>query len=436
LEHFLSTDSVDCPKCTTTFKPGLLNISEETLRADIAELEVVKTKGEAKLLEIQFVNEQAAAEYEMASTIRELAMSYSKDPVLTQMFAHLHAEDAFNGNRGKFGGIVSWFVNELADAIDISKEHTKWMNKSAQLKEVTASTDINFDELLEDIRGAEKICEFQQHTLDEHRTNHEVLTAKRAQMVELDRLEKDYAMLIDNAKEQEVSWLLNEYKDALSSKRQEVFDNYSMANTRFNEMDEEYRRLVAIEVEVEELHKRQDTANKLVRAMSPEKGLLRKYFYRAIARITDMMNKHIGTIWEYLLEVHPCNIDEGDMDYKFPFVCGTNDEAAPDVRCGSAAQKEIFNLVFRLTAHKALGLEGFPIILDEPGHTFDEGHRNRLVDFIKALLDVNQHSQAVIVSHNSDVHSRLNSADFVVLDEDGVTPPAIYNEWVKIITRG
>ena len=124
------------------------------------------------------------------------------------------------------------------------------------------------------------------------------------------------------------------------------------------------------------------------------------------------------------------------MDYKFPFVCGTNDEPAPDVRSGSAAQREIFNLVFRLTAHKALGLDGFPIILDEPGHTFDEGHRNRLVDFIKALLDVNQHSQAIIVSHNADVHSRLNTADFVVLDEDGVTPPAIYNEWVKITTRG
>ncbi len=436
LEHFLSTDSVDCPKCTATFKPGLLNISEESLRADIVELEAVKAKGEEKLLEIQFTNEHAAAEYEMAATIRELAMSYSKDPVLAQMFSHLHAEDAFNGNRGKFGGIVSWFVDELSVAIDISKEHTKWLEKAAQLKEVTASTDINFEELLSDIHNAEKICEFQQNTLDEHRTSHDILNARRAQMVELDRLEKDYVMLMDDAKEQEVSWLLNEYKDALTNKRQDVFDNYSMANTRFNEMDEEYRRLIAIEKEVDDLQKRQDTATKLVRAMSPEKGLLRKYFYRAIARITDMMNKHIGTIWEYMLEVHPCNIDEGDMDYKFPFVCGTNDEPAPDVRSGSAAQKEIFNLVFRLTAHKALGLEGFPIILDEPGHTFDEGHRNRLVDFIKALLDVNQHSQAVIVSHNSDVHSRLNTADFVVLDEDGVTPPAIYNEWVKIITRG
>lgn len=436
LDHFLSTDSVDCPKCNVNFKPGLLNISEESLRSDIAELETVKTKGEKKLLEAQFVNEQAVSEYELASTIRELAMSYSKDPVLTLLFAHLHAEDAFNGNRGKFGGIVSWFVNELTDAIDISKEHSKWVDKAAQLKEVTASTDINFDELLEDIRSAENVCEFQQRTLDEHRTNHDMLNSKRAQMLELDRLEKDYAMLMDNAKEQEVSWLLNEYKDALTKKRQVVFDNYSLANTRFNEMDEEYRRLVAIEKDVEELQKRQDVATKLVRAMSPEKGLLRKYFYRAIARITDMMNKHIGTIWEYLLEVHPCNIDEGDMDYKFPFVCGTNDEPAPDVRSGSAAQREIFNLVFRLTAHKALGLDGFPIILDEPGHTFDEGHRNRLVDFIKALLDVNQHSQAIIVSHNADVHSRLNTADFVVLDEDGVTPPAIYNEWVKITTRG
>lgn len=436
LEHFLSTESVDCPKCKENFKPGLLNVDEKTLRADIDELEKVKLRGEEKLKTIQLENDQTAIEFELASKIREFGLAYSKDPVLALMFSHLHSEDAFNNNRGKFGGIVSWFVTELERAIEVSREYQKWEAKSAQLKEVTASSDINLDELLEDIRSAERVCDFQQNTLDEHNKSLEQLKSQRSRIVELASLESDYNMLLDKAKTQESVWLMNEYRDALTAKRQETFDNYSMANHRFNEMDEEYRRLQAIEEDVEKLQLQHDTAVKLVRAMSPEKGLLRKYFYRAIARITDMMNKHINTIWEYPLDVHPCNIEEGDMDYKFPFTCGTNDEPAPDVKSGSAAQREIFNLVFRLTAFKALGLEGFPIVLDEPGHTFDEGHRNRLVDFIKALLDVNQHSQAFIVSHNSDVHSRLNSADFVVLDEDGVTPPAIYNERVKIITRG
>ncbi len=436
LEHFLATDNVDCPKCKTVFKPGLLDVSEETLRKDIDELNAVKKKGEARLLELQMSYEQTKAEFDLSNKIRELGLSYSKDPVLKLMFTHLHGEDAFNGNRGKFGGIVNWFVKELDDAIDVSKEHTKWVEKSEKLKEVTAGSEINFEELLQDIAECEKLCEFQQNSLDEHSANYKGLTARRAQLIELNRLEQEHTKLITDATEQEVSWMMNEYKDMLSTKRQEVFDNYSLANTRFNEMDEEYRRLTAIEEEVAGLQKRHETTTKLVRAMSPEKGLLRKYFYRAIARITDMMNKHIGTIWEYPLDVYPCNIEEGDMDYKFPFHCGTNDEPAPDVKHGSAAQREIFNLVFRLTAYKALGLEGFPIVLDEPGHTFDEGHRARLVDFIKALLDAGHFSQAIVVSHNSDVHSRMNTADFVVLDEDGVTPPPIYNEWVKIISRG
>lgn len=436
LEHFLSTESVDCPKCNEHFKPGLLNVDEATLRADIEELNKVKARGEEKLKDVMKENDALACEYELASKIREFGLAYSKDPVLALMFNYLHAEDAFNNNRGKFGGIVSWFVSELERAIEISREHAKWLSKSEQLKEVTASTDINFDELIEDIRAAERVCNFQKDTLDEHIANHKQLSEQRQQILSLASLEADYKMLMEKAQKEESVWLMNEYRDMLTAKRQEVFDNYSMANSRFNEMDEEYRRLTAIEEDVDKLQRQHDTAVKLVRAMSPEKGLLRKYFYRAIVRITDMMNKHINTIWEYPLEVQPCDIDEGDMDYKFPFMCGTNDEPAPDVRNGSAAQREIFNLVFRLTAYKALGLEGYPIALDEPGHAFDEGHRNRLVDFIKALLDVSQHSQAIIVSHNSDVHSRLNSADFVVLNEDGVTPPAIYNEWVKIVTRG
>ena len=436
LEHFLSVDDVDCPKCTTRFKPGLESLDVGAARSEINDLETIRNKGEAFLLKIKTEASDVHLNLGHVSKVRAIVIEYSKNPILSIMFEHLHSEDALYINRGKFGGIVSWFVKELTDSMEVYVEWDKLETKRSQLADIKAESNIDDSCLDDDIVHVEKVTLFQQDALSLAESTLKTLESQRKNVIEMGVLTDRFNILVARVNTEESVWMTNEYRDLLTTHRKELFDSYSIANSRFNEMDEEYRRLQAIEEDVDSLQRRQAVTTLLVRAMSPEKGLLRKHFYKAIARITDMMNKHIDAVWQYHLKVLPCNIDDNDLDYKFPFMVGDNDEPADDVKCGSAAQREIFNLVFRLTAYRALGLEGFPLILDEPGHTFDEGHRDELVDFIKRLLGSSEHSQAFIVSHNSDVHSRLSGADFVVISEDGVTPPAVYNEYTKIIMRG
>ncbi|ENZ4827606.1 hypothetical protein ACGLDM_004691, partial [Salmonella enterica subsp. enterica serovar Braenderup] len=160
--------------------------------------------------------------------------------------------------------------------------------------------------------------------------------------------------------------------------------------------------------------------------------LLRRYFYAAITRIMDLMNRYIEMVWAYPMQVIPCDLTDGDLDYTFPVRLKDHEELVPDVKKGSKAQRIIFNMMFRLTAYKALGLQNYPLLLDEPSEGMDEEHKNRLVNFIKSLALSGEFSQLLVVSHEAEVHSKLNEATYCVVEPEGVTLPPVYNEGVII----
>lgn len=93
---------------------------------------------------------------------------------------------------------------------------------------------------------------------------------------------------------------------------------------------------------------------------------------------------------------------------------------------------KLFDLVFRMMAYKALNLVKYPLLLDEPGSGFDEHHRVRFIDYVRQTINDGEFSQLGLISHYGSVHSRLNKASFIVVDPEGITLPATYNEDVKI----
>ena len=174
----------------------------------------------------------------------------------------------------------------------------------------------------------------------------------------------------------------------------------------------------------------------MITAWSPEKGVLKKYIYNSIVRITEMMNRYIGAVWQYPMNVLPCDVSEGDLDYTFPYTLKNNPDPVVDVIKGSKAQKNIFNLSYRLTAYKGLNLRQYPLLLDEPSEGMDEEHKQALVAFIKMLAESGEFSQVIVVSHEPEVHSKLNEATYCVVEPTGVTLPPVYNVGVKIKYAG
>ena len=71
------------------------------------------------------------------------------------------------------------------------------------------------------------------------------------------------------------------------------------------------------------------------------------------------------------------------------------------------------------------------MLLDETGRTFDAVHRNRLMGYIKLLVETGQASQLFLVNHFASFSGGFTNAEFCVLDDQNVSLPSTYNEHVS-----
>jgi ABC-type molybdenum transport system ATPase subunit/photorepair protein PhrA len=86
-----------------------------------------------------------------------------------------------------------------------------------------------------------------------------------------------------------------------------------------------------------------------------------------------------------------------------------------------------------LVVYKFLGLEGYPLYLDELGRTFDEVHRLNLTLALKDLMDDETYSQVFFISHSFESQNSYPNSQIAVIDDSHVSLKRAYNEHVIII---
>lgn len=430
--HFLDTQEVNCPKCSFTFRPGV-NDSLENIDAEIAKQNQWIREIDVALETHMTTRPEIEEDVNAKRKIRDVIMTYSRDPIVALFFKTVQDEDAFVVNRHKLPSLISHFIDEVKEGISY-RTYVEQLNKAQKEWEEATRAVGNVDAALEAkvkrLRGI----------LDEESVK---LTTARAGLNaaqnEYGRQQSLYALADVVLRgwegiEQDIETSCNnEAVRYLIQQRENKLDAYATARDRFRVMESELAVLTGLEAELTDLKMRQFNNRQMITAFSPEKGVLSRYIYNSVVRITDLMNKYIGAVWNYPMQVLPCDVTEGDMDYTFPYVLNNQPEQVPDVCKGSKAQKSIFNLAYRLTAYKALNLHGYPLLLDEPSEGMDEEHRHALVGFIKMLINSGEFSQVIVVSHDADVHSKLNEAAYCVIEPTGVTLPPVYNTGVKIV---
>ena len=186
--------------------------------------------------------------------------------------------------------------------------------------------------------------------------------------------------------------------------------------------------LRVLEGEVENAREVQSDLNLLIKALSPNGGLLGRYLMGFMQGVTTLVNAYISEIWTYKMEVLPSKVEKDELDYNFPLSISDGSVMAPDISRGSDSQLEMVDFSFTQAMRKFLKLEHFPLFLDEFGRTFDEQHRDNLIPFIARLIENGQHQQIFFISHYISTHGAFNQAEFMVLDPTNVTVPEIYNK--------
>lgn len=436
LKHFDDTELVACPQCSHSFKPGVVGSREEIV-AKINEHEAWLHTTQEKLVRFQIELDDLRGEVTALEEMRELLLAYSSAPAWMPLLKSIYNEDLINGNRNRYGLIVGRWPIELDEALVYRGELQRNGKLKAEWETAAAQAGSVDGGLMAKLDAARAALDEATLKLDAARCDAREAEALLSSTVRYRNaciaLEKLYE---EGLKPAAVATVYHAAFDRVAEAKQTLLDTYSECRSRWNAMESRIKTLEGLEREHAEQLERKQTIGKMLDAWSPERGVLRKYFYNAIVRITDMMNRHIRNAWSYPMHVLPCDIDGGDMDYSFPYQLKDLPEPVADVGKCSDGQAKMFNLAFRLTAYKALGLEHYPLLLDEPEAGLDEVNRGKLVDFIKRLSDSGNVSQLIVISHNSDVHSKLNNASYCVIEPEGVTLPEKYNDSIRIIYEG
>jgi hypothetical protein len=429
LSRLKACDTVVCPKCEHDFKPGVDETEGEKLETYLAQ--VREAMGETDLLirrEEEYI--EAAKEYRgHVHAFTQMTREYSDfTPIwdyvtehqlmfrtpsaikmdLTHWFAKMKQYVLLHQYQADAERLVKRLanLNEIdRDAVAYNRNRCSLLEHEVQAKYYEQTT---MTEYLQQITRGE---------VDIRRQNNEINSIIQGYQSWRERAMKHTEWLLDKAYEAEI----NDIQVKLAQ------GTHSLAVLTQREMT-----LRVLEGEVENAREVQGDLNLLIKALSPNGGLLGKYLMGFMQGVTTLVNAYISEIWTYKMEVLPSKVEKDELDYNFPLSISDGAVVAPDISRGSDSQLEMVDFSFMQAMRKFLHLDHMPLFLDEFGRTFDEQHRDNLIPFIMRLIENGVHQQIFYISHYVSTHGAFNQAEFMVLDPTNVTVPEHFNKNVQI----
>ena len=212
----------------------------------------------------------------------------------------------------------------------------------------------------------------------------------------------------------------------------ELRKELNMLDMKLNEVKIIKAKLLDHNSVLEEQKARQEAISKLMQALSPTEGLIASSISNYLSNFTDHMNYIIEKAWNYNMQILPASLTpDKDLDYKFPV--RTDNDDMPDVSMTSTGMQEIINLAFKLMSMARLGLQDYPLILDEFGKAMDDVHRQKAFSVIDSSV-TSKSEQIFIVSHYEESYGRFSNADLIVLSDNNLdlSNDRVYNSTIKI----
>lgn len=432
LKEVAHVHDVTCGNCNHRFKPGITekDIDDKKRYGESIINKLTEIRNE--LEESNNIIERYAKLLHVYENTNMVMKHHGTNPATNILFKYLISEQAFTFNTSKYALLVPQFLDELTLAQMVKSRTVKVteLKRQLELAEATQAEDLSMlqlkrSEIEQSITNILTGIQYHQGLLKALYTYNANIDRSMLQENTLNELFTSYSNMMGQS-------IINIKIEEMREHRNLLWDLLVTAKDRYDNMERERTKLNNLEDMLSSTQVKVDNLNAIVKALSPEEGLLAKYLYKCISRVTDLMTNCVGRIWGYEMKVLPCDIEDGDLDYKFPFWTRDESKRNSDVSHGSKGQREVIDFVFALSAYKALKLNQYPLFMDELSSAFDEGHKDHLIDFIKELIAGGQHSQVIMVSHDAASYGKLVNADYVVIDPEGITCTQEYNKYVTI----
>lgn len=424
---------LQCPKCShhfsITFDPAKLAQAQQAVAQKQSEIETQR----AHLQSLQAKSAEMQAYFQ---TYRLAVTTFKAAPGMEPLLNFLIQEEVIQNQPDQVTTMIRKYKDDNARRVAIQRNEER-IAAARTLLEQTEGQDMSATDIQARRDRAERQvseCEQRKRALvleiDSTDKHLRVLSSLQDMATQLKTLETNVHQLteeaVENVRRIEYGNLLREMHSLLSTKE-----------TALQASDRQLSVINHITEQIHELTDQIELFKILVKELSPTEGLIAEGIFSFMRKFVGDMNRLIKLVWTYPLEVRPCALEkEGSLtlNYKFPIMVDKATSTRKDVSEGSSAMIEIFNLVFRLAAMKAMGLGKFPLVLDEFGRGFDALHRQSIVPLLGTLIDLDQVDQIFMISHEFSQYTSLGRSEICVLHAANIVlpPGVVFNKHVTM----
>ena len=409
-------ESVTCNKCSNVFNPYYTIEKEQEMILSIEKNKSLLTEALNKL---KGLNETNSKYLNKQNLISEFYSLFSNSSVLNNFITSIISNFNIQTSSMQILKELEFEYNILEDKfVKISnlelesKKIKEELDKIKLFTNLRKDNNLDYDKLNNEISENNiKSAKLKQYLND---LNNDKNTKQNIKLLTLKYISllKSQEESLNNEIKREKNKLL---EDIISECRSIKFD----LEDKIKKSDLLEDRLKILEKDIKELENKSRLLKSAIEALSPSGGLIADSILSFIKNLVTDMNYIINSIWSYDLEIKACDLENGDLDYKFPVVSDSRG-FTEDVGLTSSSMKEVIDLAFKIVAMKYSSMEDYPLFLDEFGRTMDMSHRVRAYSAIDNVSS-GIFSQVFIVSHFSGVYNRFSDSDTIVLDSKNIS---------------
>ena len=428
IQHMKQARELECPKCNYIWRPG---VSENELKESLVQQETISNLIDSKDREYKGYVEKLEAYQQYVRNLNRLQAIMESYPRCSALWERVKRDKHYDTS-----------PLQIMHTYDTFKDYVMMLKDQQALDDEIALIDASIKKCHEskglDGLEVEKRVEELERRLDDvikaiSKTSDEIARLQTGKG-EFDRYFKDTGVVSDALVDLESlrdQLIESQRQSVIGSVLQERQQTLSVLSSTLNQKVTLEQMIAELRESQAQLETETQGWQDLQHMLSPATGIIADQMTGFIKCLLDQMNTIIAKVWHHRLVVLPCANQSGTLDYKFPFVVGEDDKRVGDVGLGSEGQMEMIDFAFMVTVMHFMDLHEYPMLLDETGRTFDAVHRNRLMGYIKLLVETGQASQLFLVNHFASFSGGFTNAEFCVLDDQNVSLPSTYNEHVS-----
>lgn len=424
---------LQCPGCHHKFS---LNYSESSHKRLEHEIEQIQKQLET---EVTPAIEQSEVYLQQFNNYVQLYRQYSQCvaswPILNPYWSWLNTQQVLTNQPSNGLFYLSQIEKDLVSQVRIEEIDKQYQDKHQLLISLRDVGGTDLKSLLEQNHELDEILATETNALRQlsHRKTQAQQDLQR--LAQIKTLSDKVINLIKSKRECNKEQIETLRRTELNAAIRQLHSDLASREHVLSTLKQQKNIVEHVVEQIADLEKEEQALSILVKQLSPTEGLIAEGLFGFIRNFIHQMNVFIQKVWTYPLTIQSCSVDENanlDLDYRFPLVVQSATNAVPDVSKGSVGMKEIVNLAYRLTAMRYLGLQEYPLILDEWGGAMDETHRSQASVVIKSLVEQQACSQLFMVSHYFAQYGALANAEICVLNNLNITVPRDYNKHITM----